>query len=370
MSIKHIIRNTDIQTYLGCEWKFDFSSDLRMGYKPLVPAEELDFGTAWHLAMEVYYDPDELKNQQRTLDVFLKKNREQQLLAREYGRNPEDRSSEREPSLVEQVELGKGMLAHYFDWAAIHDDFEPVMVETEFEVPILNPETSEAVFCGMSRSIECSEHPYPMQLFNEDCAWIFKGRVDGIRKRNDGTYWLAEEKTATNETDWSWHVFEPQTSRYMWALRHSLGIDLRGVIRTEALKRYPKPPKPLKSGGFSVDRQQPTTTKLFLNALADHGELVEDNEKYYNYLLFLQSPSAPVFIRREYVDFTPEMLKITGENLFKIAKRMITADNEDLVPNVTFMCKRCAFFIPCLGRQSGDDFMYSLNTQFKKEVRS
>lgn len=358
--MKHIIRNSDVQLFLQCRQKWDFTSPLRRGHKPLVPAEELDYGTAWHEAMERFYQPQRSGDEASTLETFLAANRRQQALAATYGRDPNERPSEKDPSLVEQVALGNGMLEYYFEWAKLHDDFDSIRVENEFEVPIIN-EYGEPVHCGMSRSIQCSEHPYPMLLSNGDSAWVFQGRVDGIFKRNDGTYWLAEHKTAKNETDWSWHVIEPQTLRYMWALKYHLHIDFRGVIRTEAFKRYPKPPTKLLKGGISIDKKQPTTSKLFLQALAEEG--IQLDGKYLEYLRFLQSPEATTFIRREYVDFTDDMMAEAGDNLFRIARDMLNDPTIYPSPSV-FNCKKCAFFTPCLVRQERGDFEHALKTMF------
>jgi PD-(D/E)XK nuclease superfamily len=324
-----------------------------MGFKPLVPADELDFGTAWHKALEVYYNPDNPRDAIGALQAFNQLVQQQDIVARDYGIDFE---------LDTLKQLGEGMLKYYFEWAAIYDDFESVAVEREFEVPILHPNGNPVVytFCPCRNANEPPGEPH---------EWVFQGRVDGIRRRNDGTYWIAEEKTAKTESDWSWHVMEPQTLRYMWALKHSLGIDFHGVIRTEALKRFPTPPAKLKSGRLSVDRRQATTTKQLMLAIAKNGEQLEDREEYIEYLRFLQSPAAPTFVRREYVDFTPEMMEIAGQNLYRVASRMISTPDKELLPNVTFMCKRCMFFGPCLGKQSGDDFMYTLKTQFRKEAR-
>ena len=314
-----------------------------MGYKPLVDADELSFGTAWHYAMEVWYDPDNPRDQDRTLLEFTKLIRQQDIKAQEYGYDFD---------LQETEALGTGMLTYFFEWSAFNDDFVAAKLEQEFEVPILDP-LGYPARCTSLRPCG-QDSPYPHN-------WVFQGRADAIFQREDGSYWIGEHKTAKNETDWQWHVMEPQTLRYMWALRHSLGIDIHGVIRTEALKRYPQPPAKLKREGYSVDKRQATTTKLFLQTLQADNIPLEG--KYLDYLYFLQSPEAPTFIRREYVDFNVDQMEEAGDNLYRIACDMI--DSPRIYPNPTFMCKRCAFFVPCLVRQERGDYKYALETGYR-----
>lgn len=344
--MKHILRNSSVQDFLYCRTRWDFRDDMRMGFRPLVDADELSFGTAWHRAMEVWYDPNDPKNREVTLEEFMKLIRKQDVRARESGVDF---------NLEEGTALGKGMLEHFFEWSAYNDDFVAIKLEQEFEVPILDPRDS------MPLSFEAYRCPCG-SVDGESHEFVFQGRVDAVYKRNDGSHWIGESKTAKSESDWQWHVMEPQTLRYMWALRHSMNIDIHGVIRTEALKRFPQPPGKLQRGGLSVDKRQATTTKLFLKALQEEG--LELDGKYFDYVRFLQSPEAPVFVRREYVDYTTEMMQQAGESLFHIALDMVGSPR--IYPNPTFMCRKCPFFVPCLVRQEQGDYLYALRTQYRK----
>lgn len=346
--MKHIFRNSDIQDFLSCRNRWDFRSVMRRGYRQLVDPDELNFGTAWHRAMEVWYDPNNPRNAERTINEFLKIIRQQDVLAREYGY---------EFDLAGSEDLGIGMLTYYFEWAQFNDDFEATKLEQEFEVPILDPRDGNPV----------TFYPYkcPCGAYSsndEEHEWVFQGRVDAIFQRNDLSYWIGEHKTAKTETDWQWHVMEPQTLRYMWALKHSIGINIHGVIRTEALKRYPTSPRELKNGGLSVDKRQSTTTKHFLRALQDRQ--ISLDGAYLEYVRFLQSLEAPIFVRREYVDFNVDQMEEAGNRLYYIAMDMISEPY--IYPNATFMCRKCPFFIPCLVRQEQGDFEYALATQYRK----
>jgi hypothetical protein len=354
---------------------------MRMNYRPLIEREELDFGTAWHAAMEAYYAPPSQAhtnwspNRNSARLAFIETNGVQRVHVLNNSPDPEHDQISRE--FNERLELGVGMLENYFQWAPAEDDFEPIFVEKEFEVPIINPETGKPASCAdwhKGRVIGCAEHSmlggvhtfkHPTQGTH---PWMYQGRFDGIVRDFNGAYWILEHKSKKSEsTNQQWLQMDEQTGSYIWALREMLHIDIVGVIRTEAFKFAPIMPKINKTGKtrISVDRRQHTTDKLFAQRLAEVGEQLDAYDEYREYMEFLKSDARPKFFHRERIDRSREQIDDIGQRIFHEARIMI--EDPEIVPNVSPMrCTSCKFFGPCLARQDGSDFQYMLDTMFVK----
>lgn len=359
---------------------WDFTSPMRMNYRPLIEKEAYDFGTSWHAAMEVYYEPPKIHENWRPNQVgarlsFISSNIEQRDVVLKNSPDPEYDQIRQE--FLEREQLGLGMLENYFQWAPINDDFIPAYVEKEFEVPILIPGTGQPASCGDRwnyRVIGCSEkyvtggvHTSVYPQIGEH-PWIYQGRLDGLVRDFNGAYWIKEHKTTKSDPSTRrWLAMDPQTGSYIWALREQLHIPIVGVIRTEAFKFTPTLPKLLKTGKrrISVDRTQHTTAELFLQQLKHTGEQLETFPEYKSYLEFLQSDARPKFFHRERIDRSAEQIDSVGEHIFHDAKMMI--EDPAIRPNASPMrCNSCKFFGPCLARQDGSDFQYMLDTMFVK----
>jgi hypothetical protein len=359
---------------------------MRMNYRPLIEREELDFGTAWHAAMEAYYMPPSLDdldsvnwrpNQNDARLAFVQKNGEQRVHVLNNSPDPEHDQISRE--FNERLELGVGMLENYFRWAPTDDDFEPVFVEKEFEVPIINPETGKPTSCAdryKGRYIGCVQHVMAttdgVHTFRHPPRgahpWVYRGRFDGIVRDFNGAYWILEHKTAKSESsNRQWLQMDEQTGSYIWALRERLHIDIVGVIRTEAFKFAPTMPKVNKTGKtrISVDRRQHTTAELFTQQLTEVGEQLDAHNEYREYMEFLKSDARPKFFHRDRIDRSREQIDDIGRRIFHEARTLI--EDPEIVPNVSPMrCNSCKFYGPCLARQDGSDFQYMLDTMFVK----
>ena len=58
MPDKLIVRTSDRGTFRRCRELWNFTSKIRENWEYVPGVEALDFGTAIHAALEVYYDPD------------------------------------------------------------------------------------------------------------------------------------------------------------------------------------------------------------------------------------------------------------------------------------------------------------------------
>lgn len=354
---KWVIRTSDRGQFKKCREFWNFKSPLRRNLQPLAGPKPLDFGIAVHAGLQEYYDPERWFYPNRkavemlAIKTFWELCNEQEDKRKLTGLWDDDVAAD----FDERRELGKGMLEHYFSYAPEKDkDWRPVYVEVEFEVPMDVPwgET----FVNLDEYPHLS-HVDPVQskggvLYYKGYPVVYQGRLDVIMEYiPDGTYWIWDHKTAGQfREDMSHLDMDPQVGSYAWAIWRQLGLNIEGVIYNELRKGVPKPPKELKNGGFSQNKQQDTTYELYKRTLEGAGE---DLLQYTEMLEHLkQKPNR--FFRRTPVYRNPTELEILGNNASKEALDML--DRPRIYPNPSaFNCYDCPFKPPCLMKQEGSD---------------
>jgi hypothetical protein len=373
MSDKLIIRTSDRSTFKKCRQLWEFSSKIRLDYEPLRPKDYFEFGTAWHAAMEVWYYPNK-----GGLPPFLDPLREEAARAQFLATNAFQRKQQEELGFggpdtdieyAEREKLGQGMLSYYFGWSRIHDDFEPITVEHEFEVPITRD--------GGARMVKSPSTYYDWWVGDaplpEDVYEVkYQGRIDGLVRDFRGHYFLLEHKSIGRESPTKWLQIDDQVGSYAWAMQKMLDIPIKGVIYTRSYKRYPEPPKILRDGSISCDKRQQTTASLFVEAVESAhpfrpaAETIADDDKYLNYHQFLTNPEvAPKFVERHITTRNPNQIEDIGKRIAMEAQDML--NDPFIYPNVSSInCNACSFFGPCLTKQDGGDWKYHLKSEFRK----
>jgi hypothetical protein len=316
-----IIRTSDRALFKRCRQRWDFTSKIRQNWEPLRTPIELDFGTAVHAGLESYYSPVYWGDLTKMEDTSRK---DFAYSLRQACGDLED--------YEELRQLGLGMLDHYFLWAPDHDDFTPIFVEQEFEVPI--PGTSA----------------------------VYQGRIDMIAEDRYG-YYIVDHKTTATFGSTEWLALDDQCSSYAWALRQKLGLEIRGVIYNELRKKLPHRPKVLRNGSLSTDRAQETTHAIYLETIIDEGLDIED---YGGFLAYL-SEYPKEFFRRTRVTFTPKMLELVEERIRVEAIDMITDPRIYPTPS-KFNCTGCPFMAPCIALYEGSDYESILKENYQRRT--
>jgi hypothetical protein len=372
--MKHIIRTHDRLTFKSCREKWNFGSKIREDWEPFVAAKPLDFGIAIHAAAEVLYDPATWGLPRDVVEAtamakFLEVCGVQKKQTLHY-RNSEDLAVEVEIDFTERLELGKAMLQQFFKWSRQHDDFTPLAVEIEFEVPICVP-------ADLAEEINAYEHDgiyvqfkavwsdenqqfelYARSEATEQEWWpvVYQGKVDLLlQDKKTGLYWIDDHKTAAQMSSLDWLPLDDQIGSYVWALSKMLKLPIAGFMYTEIFKKILHQPMRLKAGGLSRNKQQDTNEELYLEAIAEEGLRVED---YADFLQFLRE-NPKVTVRRERVWRTPEQLRIFERRLCLEAIDML--NDPSIYPNPSKMaCNGCWFYAPCLAKQDGQDAQFIL----------
>lgn len=390
----HEIHTSERKAWRGCRrrasWRY------RDWYQPKKPIKPLEFGIAYHAGMEVLYNPDtwgwardivrELAVQ-RFLDVC-----EEQRATYELESPQGYLDDESAKDYAERVELGKGMIRYYASLIPEMDrGLTPVKVEISFTVPVTDPVTNVQLRCkcdvcwkrwrtseegilhhdGLQVQFDDRLDDYK-EVFWQGLPVAYKGRIDCLMRDEYGDYWVYDWKTCARfMQDDSWLYLDDQIASYCWALIQVLGLPIRGFIYHEQYKGYPMAPNENKTTRkgckFSVSKAQPTDYPTYYKHVEQHDANALASGCYDDFLEWLQSDEGAVFHKRHKIGKTLEELNNVHENIYLEALDL-TDPNLKIYPNPSmFGCNWCAYKQPCMGKQRGEDYVYTLDTLFTRE---
>jgi hypothetical protein len=386
LGLTHSIHTSERKSFRACRRRWDWI--FRNFYYPTETAKPLEFGVAYHVGMETYYDP-------QTWD-FTKNPELQPVLVelaiaafadvceaqkQAYIKLNGGIDYDREEDYKERLELGRGMLHYHLgELAPQIDNFTPVKVEIPFEVPITNPDTGEQLWCKCNscwirQERYWQEHAETYALGRSRWKGLpvtYGGRIDALVEDQIGRLWIVDWKTAARlSTDNDvFLLLDDQISSYVWALR-SLGLSVTGFIYHEQKKGFPQPPDILsrryKGRLFSTNKQQTTTLELFIETVAENDPVGYEEGVYEEYIEFLRlSSEENAFYDRKQIHRGDRELYQIHRNIYLEALDM-TNQELSIYPNPgRFGCNFCAFRAPCQGKNEQSDYQYTLDTMFER----
>lgn len=375
----HEIHTSERRSFRACRRRWDWL--FRENYYPLTTAKPLEFGVAYHEAMEVYYDPetwdgDKEINAANAILKFVQTCEAQKAKALEVSEQL-TLDDDVETDYAEHVDLGRGMLTYYFNKVAPGLDvgWKPIKVEIGFMVAIPNPETGEEIM--LCKCKLCKEK-YENGISESDVdlgPWqglpvVYAGRLDMLAQDVKGNYYIFDWKTArTVSEDTEFLLLDDQVASYVWALR-KLGIDVKGFVYHEQRKAYPLPPKKNKVRRlgriFSVGKNEPVDYDSYLKAVMEEDREAYDAGLYDDHLEFLKNEGTVYFGRFQVIKSHDE-IEQTERNIGFEALDMIDPALRIYPSPGRFGCQFCAFRQPCMEANSAGDYQYALDTLY--EVR-
>jgi hypothetical protein len=394
----HSIHTSGRKSYRGCRRRWDWIYN--QYFYPNVSAKPLEFGVAFHKAMEAGYDPKlpkmDFALRLAAAKVAFKKVVEEQL--KKFKDNPNNTLSpeEADADYKERIKLGLGMLNYFFTEVSpkVDSGFTVYASEIAFEVPIVSPE-GEQLWCKCDdcwrRFRNWSRQNWPeweadFARLNEDeddyrqSGWVglpvtYGGRIDLLVQDEDGGIWIVDWKTAaqiTKEENAEFLSLDDQITSYVWAL-WLLGLDVRGFIYVEIKKGYPQEPEPLtrryKGRLFSTNKQQDFEADLYETTVKENDPQAYHDGLYDEFLEYLRAEGATKFTFWHQQHRNHEELEEAGRNIFYEAEEM-TDPKTRIYPNAgKFNCGTCAFIIPCQAKNRGEDVEYMLLSMFDKRKR-
>lgn len=362
-----IVRTSDRNQFRKCREKWNFTSKIREDWEYVPGIEPLDFGIACHTAWDVYYDPRRWNEprglvQYESIHAFIKHLEEWKVRLQKA-----DQWALNAARWSELMELGIGMLEHYFMWAPKNDtEWVPIKSEIEFEVPIPVPDRLKMMVnesnwnfrVGPNDQLQINLPLDEQPGSGTDWEWVdvlYQGRIDLIVQFPNGKYGLVDHKTAAQFGQTEHLELDTQTRSYAWALKKMLGIDIERIIYNEARKAVPSEPRVLKSGFLSKAKNQGTTVQLYE---AKIKQLNHDPSYYADFLPVLEANQTQYFRRTE-VTYSRNELAATERAILMEAIDML--NDPFIYPNPDrWNCNGCPFRTPCLLKQEGGDYDWHL----------
>lgn len=393
--LTHSLHTSERRSFRGCRRRWNWL--FREYYYPRETAKPLEFGVAFHKAMEVFYDP-RLWDKPRaavlemSIQTFRKACTDQ---LKEYEELVGPADDEKHKDFKERKELGEGMIRYHAEQVAPELDYNhyrPVKVEVKFEVPIKHPETGDQLWCdcltcwGRYRAYMATQYPEGSESLAEIDAmhgrfpnrWIglpvsYGGRIDAIFEHIvTGQYYVVDWKTAATLAEESQRMMflllDDQITSYVWAL-NQCSVRVVGFIYHEQKKAFAVPPALLvrryKGRLFSTAADQATSLEIFQKTVEENDPEGVATGAYDEYFDKLRDEPMR-FHARYFVPRSDEELRQCGINIYKEAVEMVDA-NLNIYPNAgRFNCQTCAFNQPCLEQNSGGDVLYTLESLFEK----
>jgi hypothetical protein len=373
----HSVHTSERRAFRSCRRRWDWTYR-RMLY-PLVTPEPLEFGVAFHKAMEYYYQPETWHDKETAKQlamVAFKHSCDTQF--KEYKRLNGDPSWETITRYRDRVELGNNMLNYYFEDVAPHydADWEPVEVEVAFEVPVID-ENKNPVFCTCDRCWKrWTEGQRDILGKLPRSEWkglpvTYGGRLDALFKDEHDRYWIADWKTTSRildeDKEASFLQLDDQITSYAWSL-WSMGIDIAGFVYVEFKKSWPKAPdrlqRPYKGRSFSTNKQNLSTVKIFKGVVEAEDFEAYDMGLYDEYLEWLKT-DGPKFTQRHQIHRNANELKNAGINI--AYECMDIVHSPRIYPQAgRFSCPTCLFQQPCIGTNMGEDVEYMFDNLFER----
>lgn len=394
LKLVHEIHTSERRSFRACRRRWDWL--FRQNYYPRVTAKPLEFGVAYHKAMETYYDPNtwsmdrDVIGQLSIVDFVDVCNKQKEKCLDD--RNQQALDYDAEEDYNERVELGRGMLEYYYKHVApkLDKGWKPVKVEIAFMVPVVNPETGEdAIWCKCK---ECEtkwvaqlnklwSNPtslpvenmkeYGPNYWNEwkGLPVVYAGRLDMLAEDENGYYWIFDWKTArTIAEQYEFLYLDDQIGSYVWALR-KLGLDIKGFVYHEQRKGYPVPPKQNQTTRlgrrFSVAKNQDTDYETYLHTVANYDTQALEEGFYDEFLEFLRNEGITYYSRHQVAKSIEECEEIERNIGFE-ALDMIDPKLRIYPSAGRFGCTFCAFRMPCMEKNAQGDFQYALDTLYER----
>lgn len=380
LGLVHSIHTSERKARRACprRWNWVYND----GYHVPTSHKNLEFGIAWHVAMETWYDPDKWKDdrseQQNAAITAMTTEIDRQLkLYLEHNENIEDKVVE---DYDERMQLGIQMMNYYAERVSPTLDvgLTPLAVEIPFEVEL-------GFRCKCKRCVKLwISSPLYLEDFGR-AAWAsvgeyfnaweglpvtFGGRIDAIFQDREGRLLVVDWKSAQRLMDdideSAFLELDDQVAGYTAAL-YKLGRPTDGFIYHEQRKAVPEEPKPLKRINkgklFSTDKNAPVEYTSFKQTVSKQDVNAYAAGLYDDYLQYLQTPMAPKFFERHTIYKSATQIENFWNDLITEAKDMITNPLDYPTPS-RFSCKSCAFRVPCEGKNRGEDFLYTLDTLY------
>jgi PD-(D/E)XK nuclease superfamily protein len=388
VDLVHEIHTTELRSYRGCRRRHNWA--FNENRQPVRTAIPLEFGIAFHKAMEAMYNPETWGAPRTLIAQFAEAAFRQECMEQKsnYLRVTEryGPDEEKERDYEKLVQLGVGMIYWYVNERLPVADFTVVKVEETFQVPILD-ERSEQLMCKcdlcwqkycVDKGMDAEAlQDYKVEIYREwdGLPVVFEGRVDIILRDKWGDYWIGDWKTTarmmTEDADIILEI-DDQVTGYVWALRRKLNLAIRGFKYIELRKGYPEPPQKLRwtrlGRQYSVSQSQTTDVDTYIETVKEGDRAAYEAGLYDEFIQWLKDEGTR-FIQTHTIYKTATQLDMFQKELLEQVREMINPATARYKSPGRFACSGCAFQQPCIDMDQGGDYQYALDTMFEIKPR-
>jgi len=382
------IHNSDRGAFKRCRRYWNWSSPTRFNLMLRADIHGINnnlwFGTGIHWAIEQYYNPS---LQRDPVEAFLTWFDIQwnggivthEWLDRVYDLKPKPVEpfvsptplwtvrglqdiipSPNHDEFLELKQLGEEMMKFYKQYAVKNDDFDVLVVEHDFSVPIWDYD-NDKILTAIDKREDSPNYGKELEVHA-------RGRMDLIKQsRVNGKLGIFDHKTADKIGEDYFLKLETdeQCTSYLWAaeveaqyydLPHA-GQPVEEVIYNALRKYYPKPPTEVRGGMFSINRETESATyEMLMEWIRKNAPGVPLNIKQQAYVDWLRDVGDEQFIIRKMVTRNRHQLINAGKRIYREALDMLRPDLL-IYPNLTndYGCMNCQFRNPCLAIEGGYD---------------
>jgi hypothetical protein len=359
-----VVTAADRASFRRCRRQWDFGAGMRQDLEPVRRPAVPDLDRAVRDALAVYYFPG-MWDWDRGVRLPLVG----QELDRALTRQRQKAGDADDRAWQETLDQGKALLARYLNWASKADRFAPVLVETDFDVTVLDPETPDAALVtGGGEPIRYTGRIDMMAVDEHDAYWIVRHRVV------DGDWPPTEQLVADEETltaCWAWEQFY-------------LGMGITGTIDNElrlpsdpaagAIAPVPDPsPQARRRRRWRPSWMAATRPQVRQHEPSGGGRSIPQHRRMYaqasqpGWVEPVEQHVADGF-RRTYLRRTPAEVAEAGRRLGQDVAEMAREDFGVYPEPSDDKCPPCPYLDPCLALRSGRDEEPILRTGYRKRA--
>ncbi len=367
----HECHQSEMRSFSSCRrrWSWVFQDN----YYPPLTIHYLEFGVAFHKALEVLHNPATWKFEHTVLgalaekafvDVCNEQKAEYLEARRKYAL--EDQEAE---DYEARVILGRGMIQYYVKTKLpeIQRTYVPVAVETSFDIPLLDNRNYLLCKCKRCRS-DFAKAGGGKWRGN---PVVYSGRTDAVVHDMHGNYFALDWKSTAQFRDSTedYLSLDMQVGSYLFALRRALGLNIQGFIYFQFRKAFPEPPtmnKTRRKGcWFSVNKTQATNYEVYLATIKEEDKEGYESGAYNDFLAWLKASGPQYF--RSFLEYKHDYeLDQIEKNLALQVRDMLDPDLRIYPSPGEFNCSGCAFKLPCKMKNTGEDYQYALDTLYER----
>lgn len=351
-----IISNSDRVMFRKCRRAWDWGSHLRRGLRTPVQRGPLWFGSGFHYAMEDFHGHKLYPDLESAFDDYV------QATEKQFGAEnlPVERAA--------LCDLAHSMSYYYRDiWlkAAARPKLRTLKVNgvpqveipLEFEAPV-SPKLLKKG--GYDRAV---------------CRFI----VDRVVEDEFGLLWMVDYKALARFPNLGALELDPQITQYLLGVQVLYGRPFGGLIYQSHLKAACNMPRELKitkkqeaagvPGDISCAQNQGTCHTLYRAALieryGDTGLASDEQRGLLSDLRDKESEHADPFVRRDWMQRNARAINNEAKNIVLDAEEMLANPRIYHAPSDRCTDGGCSFYLPCVEKERGEDFEFTLKNDYQ-----